>query len=269
LDSKVTPQLNINLADKTSPQSSEPNSEQDKKESKEDPSPPPLFSGMKLKKSKPRQVKPPPEEPKIEFVQLKHHEFEKLPQTEGDELSSSVIMTEAFKDDKVKLGKKPKYKKAKPKEKQETSSIEKTTDDGTQIADSFQKDESTIRIQSESHETGTKIDQHQQATIMGTVEQSSQVRNDSNEREVSSSTSVTKTILKKRDKSEPSEQAGSSSPKKTVAFEFQDEEALQQSMNAMILEQKKKSQKTLEKSKVPGFKQTYIFFIHVNIIYRK
>lgn len=102
----------------TSPQSSEPNSEQDKKESKEDPSPPPLFSGMKLKKSKPRQVKPPPEEPKIEFVQLKHHEFEKLPQTEGDELSSSVIMTEAFKDDKVKLGKKPKYKKAKPKEKQ-------------------------------------------------------------------------------------------------------------------------------------------------------
>jgi len=138
------------------------------------------------------------------------------------------------------------------------------------------------------HETGTKIDQHQQATIMGTVEQSSQVRNDSNEREVSSSTSVTKTILKKRDKSEPSEQvcyleshqlpetsfpipdqAGSSSPKKTVAFEFQDEEALQQSMNAMILEQKKKSQKTLEKSKVPGVKQTYIFFIHVNIIYRK
>lgn len=46
---------------------------------KDEPPPPPF--AMKLKKSKPRERKP-IEEPKLETVQLKHHEFEKPPQTE-------------------------------------------------------------------------------------------------------------------------------------------------------------------------------------------
>lgn len=43
--------------------------------------PPPPFAGLKLKKAKPIQRKP-LEEPKIEKVELKHHEFEKQPQVE-------------------------------------------------------------------------------------------------------------------------------------------------------------------------------------------
>ena len=41
----------------------------------------PTFGGLKLKKSnrRPSQL---PEEPKLPTVELKHHEFEKLPQTE-------------------------------------------------------------------------------------------------------------------------------------------------------------------------------------------
>lgn len=48
---------------------------------KKDEPPPPPFAGLKLKKSK-RVERKPLEEPKIEKVELKHHEFEKPPQTE-------------------------------------------------------------------------------------------------------------------------------------------------------------------------------------------
>lgn len=57
------------------------------KKGNEEPPPPP-FAGMKLRKSKPIQKKQ-VEEPKIEKIELKHHEFEKLPQVEEVKLHSN------------------------------------------------------------------------------------------------------------------------------------------------------------------------------------
>merc|ERR1712203_617529 len=53
--------------------------------------------GLKLKKSNRRQSQI-PEEPKLPTVELKHHEFEKLPQTEEPEKTSQVILSKAIID---------------------------------------------------------------------------------------------------------------------------------------------------------------------------
>lgn len=88
------------------------------KEKADDEPPPPPFAGLKLKPRKPRQIKP-VDEPQQPFkVELKHHEFEKPPQNEEVEMDCSVILTKAFEDKALKLGKKPKVVKKVPKKKE-------------------------------------------------------------------------------------------------------------------------------------------------------
>ena len=65
------------------------------KKGKDEPPPPP-FAGMKLRKSKPVQRKQ-VEEPKIEKIELKHHEFEKLPQVEEVNIHLTLPFTTVMK----------------------------------------------------------------------------------------------------------------------------------------------------------------------------
>merc|ERR1712045_685154 len=69
----------------------------------------PAFAGMKLKKSERVQRKW--DDDKMETVDLKHHEFEKIPQEEGPELTSESWVTDRAPDDDA--GKKKKKKKKK------------------------------------------------------------------------------------------------------------------------------------------------------------
>merc|ERR1711981_1149325 len=68
----------------------------------------PAFAGMKLKKSERVQRKW--DDDKMETVDLKHHEFEKVPLEEGPELTSETWMTERMPDDDGKKKKKKKKK---------------------------------------------------------------------------------------------------------------------------------------------------------------
>ena len=70
---------------------------------------PPPFAGMKLKKSS--QVKRTWNDDKMETVDLKHHEFEKIPQVETPEKGTTVVMTDPLPDDDDKDKKKKKKKK--------------------------------------------------------------------------------------------------------------------------------------------------------------
>merc|ERR1712204_93628 len=91
---------------------------------KDDEPPPPPFAGLKLKPKRPVQRKP-IEEPKKDTpfkVELKHHEFEKPPQTEEVEMECSILLGNAIVDKKVKLAKKEKYKKKVPKKAEDLSS---------------------------------------------------------------------------------------------------------------------------------------------------
>ena len=86
--------------------SSVPRKETPKKE--EEPAAP--FAGMKLKKSS--QVKRTWDDDKMETVDLKHHESEKLPQEETPEKGTEVIMSEPIPDkDAIDKDKKKKKKK--------------------------------------------------------------------------------------------------------------------------------------------------------------
>ena len=69
-----------------------------------------MFSGLKLKKGK--TVKRSWGEDKMETVELKHHEFEKLPQEETPEKGSTCIMSEPIEDEEKE--KKKKKKKVRP-----------------------------------------------------------------------------------------------------------------------------------------------------------
>ena len=67
---------------------------------------------MKLRKAS--QVKRTWDDDKMETVDLKHHEFEKVPQEETPEKSSEVIMSEPIPDkDTIDKDKKKKKKKVK------------------------------------------------------------------------------------------------------------------------------------------------------------
>merc|ERR1712156_933509 len=70
----------------------------------------PAFAGMKLKKSERVQRKW--DDDKMETVDLKHHEFEKVPQEEGPELTSESWVTDRAPDDDGKKKKKKKKKKS-------------------------------------------------------------------------------------------------------------------------------------------------------------
>ena len=72
---------------------------------------PPPFAGMKLKKSS--QVKRNWDDDKLETVELKHHEFEKLPQAETPEKTTTVVMSEPMEDDDAGGDKNKKKKKKK------------------------------------------------------------------------------------------------------------------------------------------------------------
>ena len=69
----------------------------------------PAFAGFKLKKAS--QVKRKFDEPEMEKVELKHHEFEKLPQEEEAEKATTVILSEPIEDKEVDLKKRKKKKK--------------------------------------------------------------------------------------------------------------------------------------------------------------
>jgi len=75
-----------------------------------------------LKKSnrRPSQL---PEEPKLPTVELKHHEFEKPPQTEETEKTTQCILGEPIPDTKLD-GKKKAKKKKKAKGSDETEDTE-------------------------------------------------------------------------------------------------------------------------------------------------
>merc|ERR1712080_792424 len=60
----------------------------------------PSFAGMKLKKSERVQRKW--DDDNLEKVELKHHEFEKVPQEEGPELTSESWVTDRAPDDDKK-----------------------------------------------------------------------------------------------------------------------------------------------------------------------
>ena len=71
---------------------------------------PPAPFAMKLRKAS--QVKRSWEDDKMETVELKHHEFEKVPQEETPEKSTEVIMSEPIPDkDAIDKDKKKKKKK--------------------------------------------------------------------------------------------------------------------------------------------------------------
>jgi hypothetical protein len=72
----------------------------------------PVFTGMKLKKSK--QLQRQWTEPELETVKLKDHQFEQLAQIETEELNCSAILTK--KEKKLPVPKTPKRAKSpKPK----------------------------------------------------------------------------------------------------------------------------------------------------------
>merc|ERR1712129_444308 len=111
---------------------------------KDDEPPPPPFAGLKLKPKRPVQRKP-IEEPKKDTpfkVELKHHEFEKPPQTEEVEMECSILLGNAIVDKKVKLAKKEKYKKKVPKKAEDLSSEIETTDEVIdEVVESIETDE--------------------------------------------------------------------------------------------------------------------------------
>jgi hypothetical protein len=124
-------------------QMDEANQTQDSK-GKDDEPPPPPFAGLKLKPKRPVQRKP-IEEPKKDTpfkVELKHHEFEKPPQTEEVEMECSILLGNAIVDKKVKLAKKEKYKKKVPKKAEDLSSEIETTDEVIdEVVESIETDE--------------------------------------------------------------------------------------------------------------------------------
>ena len=73
----------------------------------------PTFSKIQLKKAE--TVKRVWDEPKSEVVQLKHHEFEVVPQREVEELATKVLMTQAIEEIKASLTKTKRVKKIKAK----------------------------------------------------------------------------------------------------------------------------------------------------------
>ena len=66
---------------------------------------------MKLKKSS--RVKRTWEDDKMETVELKHHEFEQLPEEETPEMSTTVVLSEPIPDKEVDMKDKDKKKKKK------------------------------------------------------------------------------------------------------------------------------------------------------------
>ena len=83
---------------------------------------PPAPFAMKLRKAS--QVKRSWEDDKMETVELKHHEFEKVPQEETPEKSTEVIMSEPIPDkDALDKDKKKKKKKVQENDLQGASSL--------------------------------------------------------------------------------------------------------------------------------------------------
>lgn len=80
------------------------------KKSVEEEAPPP-FAGMKLRKAS--QVKRTWDDDKLETVDLKHHEFEHLPQEDEPEKMTTVILSEPIQDEKELEDKEKKKKKKK------------------------------------------------------------------------------------------------------------------------------------------------------------
>ena len=106
--------------------------QKDKAKKPEEPAENPFMAGMKLKKAK--RVERKIEEPKMETVKLVKQQFEPLPTTESEEMSTKALVTKAEKPIKPVKEKPKKKKKAKAKsevpedEPEETETIEQETE---------------------------------------------------------------------------------------------------------------------------------------------